>query len=186
MLSDINKTQQSGSGSVLTPILGIGALAVASYFGYKIYDKKREEQAINKAQAESLAHTLNIKKTNARIGAIENKAFVKGINSNKKNVTVNITDQAKKLVNQFYSKTTDKNGLDHYSKKSASNINEATVRGAIFETPLNSIAKLYKLYNIYTGENLKTDSLKLSQNLQAEIQAINNVAYKNFPQTFVK
>lgn len=188
MLSEIKTTQsKSPYSGVLLPVLGIGAIFGAGYFGYKVWDKKREEKAIKEANESILKSTLSLKKRQENINRIEStKGFFSGVTANSptKPVTVNMFDQAKNLIAEFYIKLTDKNGLDHYIKKSIDKVNQANVKSIYRNTPLNNINRLNKLYNIYTSKSFKEDSLKLSPNIQAEITAINNVAFKKFPDSF--
>lgn len=188
MLSEIKTTEsKSAYTGALIPILGIGATFGLAFFGFKYLDKKREEEAIKKAQESALKSTLDLKKRQERINQMEtSKGFFTGVTANSPNkpVTVNMFDQAKGLISEFYIKLTDKNGLDHYIKKAENKINQANVKSIYYNTPLNNIARLNKLYNIYTSKSFKEDSLKLRPELQAQITAINNVAFKKFPASF--
>lgn len=188
LLSEIEHPQSSSNTpGWLIPALGIGGVFTLGYFGYQAWDKVRADKATKEATEGALKSTLDLKKRQEAINKIETtKGFVTGVTANNptKNTTVNIFDQAKKLINEFYIKLTDKNGLDRYIRKADKNINQANIKSVYYNTPLNSIAKLNKIYNIYTSKSFKEDSQKLNANLQAQIEAINNVAFKKFPSTF--
>lgn len=187
LLSDIEKPQSGGGGNIWVPIIALGGLGVAGYFGYQAWDKYRADKAIKQSNENALKSTLDLKKRQENINKIETtKGFFSGVtaNSPKKSVTVNIFDQTKKLISEFYTKLTDKNGLDLYIKKPVDSINQANVRSIYFNTPLNSIARLNKIYNIYTSKSFKEDSLKLKPNLIAEIEAINKVSQQKFPSSY--
>lgn len=186
-LSDINKTNQpSEKMGLALPLIGLGGFGVAAYFVYQAWDKKRATEIIEKANANSLKHELNLKKTNAKIAQIENRAFVTGKNSRGKVVTINISDAAKTLINQFYNRLTDQYGLEKFIKKNPKDISSKIVTETILTTPLNNIAKLYKIYNIYTGQNFKTDVFKLDSVAQSMIKTVDQAAYKYYPKTFEK
>lgn len=184
LLSDIEKPQSTGSGSIWLPILGIGGVGVLGYFGYKAWDKKREEQAIDKAQKSALTHELNRKRTEQRIEKIEQSGYVKGINSFGKNVNVNLFTQVKEAINEFYIPLTDKYGITKYIRKSAKNINETKVKNAFFNMPVSSVAKFAKIYNLYTGKTFVTDAQQLSPALYQQIKVIFEIANRKFPQSF--
>lgn len=187
LLSDIEKPQSSGGGNIWVPVIALGGLGVAGYFGYQAWDKYRSDKAITQSNENALKSTLDLKKRQENISKIETtKGFFSGVtaNSPKKAVTVNMFDQTKKLIGEFYIKLTDKNGLDLYIKKPNDKINQSVVRSIYFNTPLNQIARLNKLYNIYTSKSFKEDKLKLKPNLIAELDAIDKVSYQKFPSSY--
>lgn len=184
MLSDVNTPQQSGSGGILVPILVIAGIGTAGYFGYKIYDKKREEEAIEKANKSALTHELNRKRTEQRIEKIEQSGYVKGVNSFGKNVNVNLFTQVKEAINEFYIPLTDKYGITKYIRKAVKNINETKVKNAFFNMPVSSVAKFAKIYNLYTGKTFVTDAQQLSPALYQQIKVIFEIANRKFPQSF--
>lgn len=170
--------KSSGGGGVILPLVAVAGVGVLGYFGYKAYDKKREEKAINEANEKSLQHDLNIIKTKKNIDKIESKAFVTGVNSFSKKVTVNITTQVKEAINQFYFSTVDKNGITKYAKKAIKNVDQNKVREAFFNTPVLSVKHFASLYNIYTGKSFIDDAQKLNKPLYYQIKAIFEVAHK--------
>lgn len=178
------EVKQPGQQSFIVPILAVGAVGVVGYFGYKYLDKKREQAAIEQATVNARKSELSLKKTKERIATIENKAFVSGINGFGKQITVNIVNQAKELINQFYLSVTDSNGITKYHKKSPVKINQTIVKDAIFKTPLKELRKLASIYNIYTGGNLLEDSQRLDLNLYTQIKKLYEIAYKKYPATF--
>lgn len=166
----------NGSTGVVLPIVAVAGLGVLGYFGYKAWDKKREEAAIESANANSLKHELSIKKTMQKINETETKkGYVSGFNSFGKNVTVNIFTQVKEAIKQFYASYTDKYGITKYIPKET--VNQVAVKNAFFDTPVMSVELFAKLYNIYTTKSFIDDAQKLSPNLYAQIKAIFTVAH---------
>jgi len=188
MLSEVKTTEsKSAYSGALLPVLGIGALGVLGYFGYKAWDNYREEEAINKANESALKSTLNIKRTQEKINKLETtKGTVIGVTarSQRDKKTVNIFDQVKGIINEFYIKLTDKYGTDKYIKKSTSAIDQDKVRNIVEQTPFIGMAKLQKLYNIYTGKSFKEDILKLDPMNREKIKTYLDISFSKFPQTY--
>jgi|GEM_PF-6587933 len=172
--------KSGGSAGAVLPLLAVAGLGVVGFFGYKAWDKKSTEAAIEKANANSLQHDLSIKKTMQKINETETqKGYVSGVNSFGKKVTVNIFTQVKETIKEFYTIYTDKYGLNKYIPKIKDDINQANVKNSFFDTPVLSVELFAKVYNIYTGKNFIDDAQKLSPNLYAQIKAIFEVAHKN-------
>lgn len=185
LLSDIEKPQGGGGGgSIWVPVIALGGLGIAGYFGYKAWDKKREEESIDKANKSALTHELNRKRTEQRIEKIEQSGYVKGINSFGKNVNVNLFTHVKEAINEFYIPLTDKYGITKYIRKAVKSINQAKVKNAFFSMPVESVAKFAKIYNLYTGKTFVTDAQQLEPALYQQIKVIFEVANKKFPNSF--
>lgn len=166
------------SGGVVVPIIAIAGVGVLGIFGYKAWDKKREEAAIESANANALKSELSIKKTMQKINDTETKkGFVSGVNSFGKKVTINIFTQVKEAIKQFYTPYTDKYGITKYISKPIAQINQSAVKNAFFDTPVMSVELFAKVYNIYTTKSFIDDAQKLSPNLYAQIKAIFTVAH---------
>lgn len=191
MRKSVGNTQQQpiiverggGSGGALVPILGIGAIAVVGFFGYKAWDKKREEKAIDEANKNALQSELDIKKRNEAIHKIETgkKAFVSGKNSFGKQITVNIITQVKEAIDGFYIKMEDKYGTAKYVIKSKENINQKKIKQAFFSVPVKNVSDFAKIFNIYTSKSFIEESQKLAPDLYSHIKIIFDVANKKFP-----
>lgn len=174
---------KGGSGGVLVPILGVGAVAVIGYFGYKAWDKKREEKAIDEANANALKSELSIKKRNEAINKIETgkKSFVSGKNSYGKQITVNLITQVKEAIDGFFIKTIDQYGTAKYTARSKENINQAKIKNAFFSMPVKNVYDFQKIFNIYTSKSFIEESQKLEPSLYSHIKVIFDVANKKFP-----
>lgn len=171
-----------GSGGVILPLIVLGVVGAGGYFGYKAWDKKREEKAIEKANEETLKHKLNIKKTDIKIANAERDTYVKGKNAFGKTVNVNLSAQVKEALNGFYTPFTDKYGTTRYNVKPKNQIDEPKIKSAIFNMPLNGIAKFDKWYSNYLsagkGGSFLNDAQKLSPALYKQIKVIYEVSKK--------
>lgn len=182
MLSTVTtptETSKDSSG-VIVPLVSVAAIGIGLWKGFAWLQDYQSRKATEEAQKNILKHDLSIKRTHERIAEIERKAYVTGVNSNKKTVTVNIINQTQEIINGFFVVLTDKNGIKKYILKAEKNISASQIRNAIFNTPIKSIGLLQKVYNIYTGRNLLNDCQKLPPNTYTEIKTIFAFAQKKY------
>lgn len=182
MLSTVTtpQTQTESKSGYIMPLVTLGLTGIAIWKGIDWLKEWQSRKETEKAQQSTLKHELSLKRTQERIAEIERKAYVKGVNANKKIVTVNIINQAQEIINGFFVVLTDKNGIKKYILKSQNNISASQIKNAIFNTPLQSIGLLQKVYNIYTGRNLLNDCQKLPANTYTEIKTVFSFAQKKY------
>lgn len=173
-------TQSETKQSFVMPLIALGLTGLAVWKGIDWLKDWQSQKATEQAQQSTLKHELNLKRTKERIAEIERKAYVKGVNANKKTVSVNIINQAQEIINAFFVVLTDKNGTKKYILKAEKNIPASQIKNAIFNTPLNSIALLQKVYNIYTDRNLLNDCQKLPPNIYTEIKTVFSFAAQKY------
>lgn len=173
------RTEEKNPNNLIL-IISLGLAGIAIWKGINYFKEKQSQKEIEKAQAGSLKHELNLKRTQQKIAEIERRAIVSGMNSYKKNVSVNIINQAKEIINSLFLVLTDKNGNVKYHPRPSNQINVTNVRHAVFSTPLKSIGLLQKVYNIYTGRNLLTDAQKLPLKTYTEIKTIFTLAQQKY------
>lgn len=192
MRKSVGNTQQQpiivergggSGGGLIVPLLIVAGVGTVGYFGYKAWDKKREEKAIDEANKNALQSELDIKKRNEAIHKIETgkKAFVSGKNSFGKQITVNIITQVKEAIDGFYIKMEDKYGTAKYVIKSKENINQKKIKQAFFSVPVKNVSDFAKIFNIYTSKSFIEESQKLAPELYSHIKIIFDVANKKFP-----
>lgn len=183
MLSQIKTVPAQGQSQQINPLmllLGLGMAGVAVWKGADIIEAIRSGKETEKSRTRTREHELNIRRTQERIRKIEARAYVSGINSYKKTVTVNVINLAKEIIKGFYLVVTDSAGVTRYHRKADKNIEAAKIKAAIFSTPLNGINMLQKVYSIYTGKSLLEDCQRLPLNDYAQIKAIFTVAFQKF------
>lgn len=183
MLSTVTtqpQTQTKSESGYLMPLITLGLTGIAIWKGVDWIKEWQSRKATEEAQKSTLKHELNIKRTQQKIAEIERKAYRTGINANKKTVSVNVVNEVQKIINGFFVVLTDSNGIKKYILKDAKSINAAQIKDAVFNTPLNSIDLLQKLYNIYTGRNFLSDTNKLPYGVAKQIETVLNVAQQKY------
>lgn len=160
-------------------LLGLGGLALWQVTKY--FNKSREQKSIEASNQNILKHEINIKKNLEKINVTEQNAYVSGLNSLNKKVSVNIVNVCKEIINAFFIVFTDKNWIKKYILKSDSEIknNSQIVLNSILNTPLKYLPLLEKIYSIYTNRNLLNDCQKLDYQTYTKIKAVINFAHQN-------
>lgn len=160
-------------------LLGLGGLALWQVTKY--FNKSREQKSIEASNQNILKHEINIRKNLEKINVTEQNAYVSGLNSLNKKVSVNIVNVCKEIINAFFIVFTDKNWIKKYILKSDSEIknNSQIVLNSILNTPLKYLPLLEKIYSIYTNRNLLNDCQKLDYQTYTKIKAVINFAHQN-------
>lgn len=163
--------------SALTPVIIVGGLGLLAWQGFKYFDKAREQREIDKARESGINSAVNIVKSKQRVDSLEQKALFKGVNGYGKIVTSNYITNAKEIIDGLLNTILDKqSGINKYSVKTQPK--ESKVLNALFETPIDALPKLLKVYAIYTQRSLIDDLQKLSPNNYAKVKALFNVMNK--------
>lgn len=171
--------QAPSKGGYILPLIGLAVAGVAIWKGLDWLKEIRSGKETEKAQKETLKHEISLQKTKQRIAEIERtKGIVKGLNAYNKQVSVNVINQAKDLIYNFYTQVNLSTGYTKFWPRPKKDINQEKIILIIRSTPINGYNLLQKIYTIYTGKNLLDDIRNFAPDKYELSKALFNLGLK--------